>query len=178
MDYSGGKSIVAHLQGCNYPEAEIILPSNERILKSKFELLLSVWCERHSANKFKSEFFDILACLEDEAKLGSVDAALAECIYILDDHYTDYDLNIEDVCRMAHISRSSIQRKFKQHLGVPPKQYLNRLRMTKALDMLADGSSVTDVAYACGFEDVKYFSRVFKRSFGCAPSNVVKNMFV
>ena len=56
-------------------------------------------------------------------------------------------------------------------VNASPLDYLNGLRVDKALDLLlSTDQSVTDVAFACGFSSSQYFATAFRRGFDCAPS--------
>ena len=79
-----------------------------------------------------------------------------------------------DVGRMAEacaVSRSVLQRKMKQLMGVTPLDFLREARIKRACQLLRESdANVSDVAYRCGFSDPKYFSRSFKQSVGVSPS--------
>ena len=68
-----------------------------------------------------------------------------------------------------------IQRLF-ETAGTTFTQYVLAQRLARARDMLAsprfDGEKISSIAYDCGFNDVSYFNRVFRRSFGVSPSDV------
>lgn len=71
------------------------------------------------------------------------------------------------------MSVSSLQRAFNKYLRVSPEQYLIRLRMNHALNLLTMNElSVKEIAFACGFTDEKYFSRAFKKKYGYSPSQI------
>jgi transcriptional regulator GlxA family with amidase domain len=56
--------------------------------------------------------------------------------------------------------------------GLSISRYLRALRLRKAQELLADSSlNIAEVAYAVGFEDPKYFSRVFSEEFGVSPGH-------
>lgn len=78
-------------------------------------------------------------------------------------------LPLADLAKVAHLSLSRFEARFKQETGFPPAQYVLRKKMAKASAMLASGKhSVTDVAYSLGFSSSQYFATVFKRySFKC-----------
>ena len=61
---------------------------------------------------------------------------------------------------------------FRAAYGVPPKEYLTHLRLHKSMEFLSAGHSVSDSASMAGFPDLPNFSRQFKRSFGCNPSQI------
>jgi AraC-like DNA-binding protein len=68
-----------------------------------------------------------------------------------------------------------IQRLF-ETTGTTFTEYVLVQRLARARDMLADphfdGEKISSIAYDCGFNDVSYFNRVFRRSFGTSPSDV------
>lgn len=80
-------------------------------------------------------------------------------------------LSLDDICREAGMSRSNLHLKFTALADMPPMQYVRILRLRKAKDLLAAGSmNVTEVAFASGFDDPKYFSRLFSEEYGISPA--------
>lgn len=62
---------------------------------------------------------------------------------------------------------------FRKYAGISPIHYLIRYRMSRARELLLRGRySVAEVAKSVGYADVYYFSRLFKKQMGCAPSKV------
>lgn len=89
------------------------------------------------------------------------------------EQYADPDLSISEICARAGISESAFRRSFCARYGKPPIRFLTELRLRDAHRKLMGGSeSVEMIALSCGFRDVKYFSRVVKRYFGCTPSQL------
>ena len=71
-----------------------------------------------------------------------------------------------------------INRLFKKATGKTMLAYLNELRISKARQLLSDGTSrISDVAEKCGFRDIYYFSRVFKKYTGTTPGAFTRNSF-
>ena len=69
------------------------------------------------------------------------------------------------------MSVSAFRRQFVQAYGISPVQYRNRLRVNRARQLLADGScTVTEAAYASGFENLGYFCRCYKKLTGETPN--------
>lgn len=169
-DYSGGESIVAHLTDCNYSWAESFSPANPSEIKRLFEKMLTCRRENCSINKTKSQIFDLLDKLQKD-RFSEVGTTLAACLAFIERQAFNPALTVEDVAKACFTSVSTMQRKFKKALKTSPKCYLNDLRMKKAVEMLAENKeSIKNVAEACGFEDEKYFSRKFKKRFGCQPT--------
>lgn len=79
-----------------------------------------------------------------------------------------------DIGQMADacaVSRSVLQRRMKQMMGVTPIDFLREARLKHACKLLrTTDMAVSDVAYKCGFNDPKYFSRCFRQSIGMSPS--------
>jgi AraC-like DNA-binding protein len=80
-------------------------------------------------------------------------------------------LSESDVARYAGMEASAFSRFFRRHLGMPFVQYLNRLRLNRACELLIGSDQlVTDVCYACGFNNLSNFNRQFLAAKGMSPS--------
>jgi len=90
--------------------------------------------------------------------------------YYLEAHYNE-ELTLGAVADKLHVSAAYLSRTFKLIQGERPIDYLTKLRMTRAKTLLVrDDRPVSEVACAVGYQDPYYFSRLFKRYFGVAPS--------
>jgi AraC-like DNA-binding protein len=75
-----------------------------------------------------------------------------------------------DLSAEAHMSESNLLATFKEATGQSPIDYLIRLRIQRAAELLRAGSdSISEVAFAVGFEDSNYFSRQFRRTMQASP---------
>jgi AraC-like DNA-binding protein len=81
----------------------------------------------------------------------------------------DQQHSLSSVARGIGMSPFHFSRIFKQLVGQTPHQYLIRARLAHAARRLRAGSSVTDTAFASGFENLSHFIRLFKRRFGVSP---------
>ncbi|HEY3281616.1 MAG TPA: AraC family transcriptional regulator [Armatimonadota bacterium] len=87
----------------------------------------------------------------------------------LEQHYTER-LTLEELAEVGCMSTRTLCRTFRDAFGCPPIDYLTRLRVSHAMELLqARGSSVTDVAMTVGFGDSSYFARQFRRVTGTSP---------
>ena len=85
-------------------------------------------------------------------------------------HYPE-KLSIRDMADLCGFSCSHFMKFFKQHMGTPFTSYLNDYRLTMAARMLtASQDAVSAVAAECGFENLSYFNRLFRRKFGVTPT--------
>ena len=177
VEYSVSDIIVVHLENCNYFEPENISLQNQAAIEHRFKNLLDAWSERHSVNQAKSAIYDIFERMATDKETSMDNTAFANCLRLINANFCDPTLNIEMICQKGFMSASSLQRAFREHLGLSPKQYLDKQRMNRAFELLADGGmSVKQTAYACGFTDEKYFSRAFKKKYGYPPSQLQHNV--
>lgn len=179
VEYSVSESIVVHFTDCNYGEVENFTPDNPRLIEEMFKYMLSTWLEKHSVNGAKASVYRILDSVLDDNRALLQDSSFVACLKYLESHAFDSDLNIDTVSREGFMSASGMQRSFHKYYGMSPKAYLTRLRMSRALSLLAENRlSVRAVAEACGFSDEKYFSRAFKKTYGYPPSRLKRNTIV
>lgn len=81
------------------------------------------------------------------------------------------NLTNEQLARIANLSTSQFERRFRHAFGVTPRQYLQRTRVEKAARLLADtDQSVSQIAQACGFYDHAHFSRSFRSIMTTTPT--------
>lgn len=79
-------------------------------------------------------------------------------------------LSIQQLSKMAYMSKSSFYRAFAQEFGISPNQMLLIEKINHSKALLANESmSVKDVSFAAGFSDPNYFCRMFKKVAGCTP---------
>jgi YesN/AraC family two-component response regulator len=78
--------------------------------------------------------------------------------------------SLKELADSIGVSRSYLSRIFKQDAGISLWDYLNRLRIQKAKELLLlSNQSITAIAAEVGYEDVGYFARVFGEVVGCSP---------
>ena len=85
-------------------------------------------------------------------------------------------LTVDDVARVAALSRFHLHRAFRRAFGITPMQFLQQRRLEVARALLARGERVTDTCYAVGFESLGSFSALFRRRFGHPPSRVAPDI--
>lgn len=78
-------------------------------------------------------------------------------------------VTLPEVGAIAGITISHLVRSFSRTVGLPPKSYHSQVRLARARRLLAEGKSVTWVAYECGFADQSHLSRRFKECHGVTP---------
>ena len=83
-------------------------------------------------------------------------------------------LILSGLARDLGINASYLSSLFVRYYGCPPIQYQIDLRLRSAKLLLAKGERVGDVAEQVGFHSVHYFSRIFKRRLGLAPTQFAR----
>lgn len=90
-------------------------------------------------------------------------------------NYSDPNYALDSFIRSLPFNYDYLRKLFKKEIGMSPLEFLTNLRMNSAEKLLTamwtNDYSVTEIALMCGYEDPLYFSRVFKKHFGCSPTN-------
>jgi AraC-like DNA-binding protein len=95
-------------------------------------------------------------------------AIRASAMYI--EQYYNNRIDRDMLARQVSLSSSYYSVLFKQYMGCTPVQYITRVRMDKAMQLLKESNlPVSEVARQVGFEDALYFTRVFSHSLGLTP---------
>jgi AraC-like DNA-binding protein len=129
-----------------------------------------------SALEQESEFISVMAPLI--ARHGSTDIAslpvVSEHRYVkiareyLEACYTE-NLSLRQLASVSGISPFHLLRTFHEEIGLPPFEYQNQLRISRAKKLLRDGWSIADAAVETGFVDQSHLTKHFKRVVGITP---------
>ncbi|MBF0445580.1 MAG: helix-turn-helix transcriptional regulator [Magnetococcales bacterium] len=85
-------------------------------------------------------------------------------------------LNIDEFARLSGRSLSSFKKEFSQQFNSSPKRWVNYKRLEKAYFLLSQNEkNVTEICFEVGFENISYFSQLFKQHFGVTPNQVKKS---
>jgi AraC-like DNA-binding protein len=80
------------------------------------------------------------------------------------------NITVDELCRKACMSRNLFFKWFKEQFGITPVEYINRERIRMAKQLLGNPANIiTSVSRQCGFTDVNYFVRLFKKVEGITP---------
>ncbi len=100
----------------------------------------------------------------------SLDTRARELVTYLRGNFTE-QIDWNALAGKFDLSARTMHRKIVDQTGLTPVRYLNQLRLTHAVDCLVHTrQSITDIAFACGFEDSNYFSTVFRQEYALSPS--------
>ena len=85
---------------------------------------------------------------------------------------------MQEFCDALGMSRTVASKHLNAEVGVPAGQFIRNYRLNMAKELLTaktGNRNVTEVAYAVGFNDPKYFTRCFTKMFGVSPSTYQSN---
>lgn len=101
---------------------------------------------------------------------GRADAPIQKVVLLIQRRYWDR-LSLAQLAREAGMSKYRLSHRFTEVMGVSFREYLLRVRLERAKDLLAAGhTSITEVAQAVGFGDLPRFDKLFRRNTGVTPS--------
>lgn len=147
--------------------------SLSRSFRELMSLFLSMdeWQEGEAAGQLQM----ILAKLGRAAAGKPMQASIApirRSLSYMHDHYAR-PMKVAELAAIEHLSSSRYTAMFRRCTGLAPKEYLISLRMRSAMDLLMHTDlSVKQVASEAGYDDPLYFSRLFKKRMGVAPSEL------
>ncbi|APX18093.1 hypothetical protein BWR17_19630 (plasmid) [Phaeobacter inhibens] len=85
-------------------------------------------------------------------------------------------IDISLIADQVGVSKRGLTRLFKQHFGVAPMEYWRNVRLSEAHWRVVNSrSSITEIAYDCGFTDSSHLIRWFKQKYGATPSSLRKS---
>lgn len=103
--------------------------------------------------------------------LSSANNPIVAARYYIEE-YSNHFITAEDIAAAAGCSQSHLRYLFRKAYGESPMHYLNRVRVERSKEMISTGMfSLSEIAVACGFRNVYYFSRVFKEFTGVSPGH-------
>ncbi len=112
---------------------------------------------------------------EDEAKHSG--ELIDRIKKYMQQHFAE-DLRLTVLSELFYVCPAYLSRLFKKKTGIKFVEYLTRLRMEKAKELLADPSlMIYTISEMVGYENPRYFSRLFKETTGCTPQEYRSGLF-
>ena len=106
---------------------------------------------------------------------GGFGGRIAEGVRLLEQTYLE-NLPISTFASASRVSVTHFRNLFQKQFSTSPLKYRIRLRIERARELLSEGDfTVAEAAYACGFENLGYFSRCYRRLIGQTPAQTKKN---
>ena len=153
-----------------FADAYCLKPFDNDILLSTINSIIIN--RRNMALKFREEF--IYSSAEQTVATINNDF-LRQLLEIVDEYLEDPGLNIEFVSNKMGLSQITLNKKLRKMTNLTANMFIRNVRLKRAAEMLATGQyTVSEVTYAVGLNDLKYFRECFRREFGMSPSDYIK----
>lgn len=146
-------------------EAYITKPFGSQILKATLSNLIE------TRRKLQKRFSQEVILKPKEVAISSAEEEFLEKLQkILDTRIVNPEFSADVFSKEMLMSRMQLHRKLKAITGQTTSEFLRSQRLAIALQFLKQKVSISEIAYAVGFNDPSYFAKCFKEEFGCAPS--------
>ena len=169
---SGGENLM-ELLGLSEDNFVVTIPDTEKMSKL-FE-------SSHRKELYKNPLYDIGWCAniiniiriyaEERKKISTSQGMFFKpVIDYMSDHIGE-NLKTEDFASLVHMQTTYFIKRFKKNYGLPPISYFNRMKVYKAMGMLARcDMPIEQIASKLGITDTSYFARLFKKYCNVTPT--------
>ena len=140
---------------CIYLNSEDILRTaklNEHLIHIMVELVEN-YCEQNTTTQSRSK---------------SIEAVTSTIEYIHNNFWQK--IKLSEIAKVVLTDKYALCREFKKYTGQTIFEYINHYRSLKAIDYLLEGYTVSKTAELCGFENLSFFTKTFKKHIGNTPS--------
>lgn len=139
-------------------------PFNIEVLKLRIDKLLSL--------KQKGMKGTLIDPEPQKIEITSLDEQLVEkAVKYVENNMHRPELTVEEMSADLGMSRVHLYKRLKQLTGKTPIEFIRVIRLKRAAQLLRESQlNVSEIAYRCGFNNPKYFSKYFKDEFGVLPS--------
>ena len=110
---------------------------------------------------------------DKEEVLKSTKPFMERVMEIMEANYMDSEFGVQEFCDALGMSRTVVSKHLNSEVGIPAGQFIRNYRLNMAKELFSSKTgnrNVTEIAYAVGFNDPKYFTRCFTKMFGVSPS--------
>lgn len=156
------------LESLQYGADEYITkPVDTTILKQKIRNILLTLQNQNA--RIKKQLASDIDIPSDEVN-SEIDF-ITKVRAVIEKQLSNSKISVQDIADEMGMSRTQLFRKFKAILNQNPKDFIQTTRLLHSKQMLiSSGLSIKEIAYALGFSDQRYFSRLFNKEFGMSPT--------
>ncbi|MGA2246956.1 MAG: response regulator [Verrucomicrobiota bacterium] len=148
----------------------VLKPFKLSLLKARVDNL------QESRHKLQEHFRRVKQVYPRDIATNQNDAKfIRRVIDLVEENISDCDFDLEIMARKLAVSRRQLFRKLHAAAGCSPNAFIRTLRLRRAAQLIMESQmTVTEITYAVGFSDLKYFRTIFREQFGVAPGEYLK----
>ena len=150
-------------------DAYVTKPFSSQFLRATLANLLE------NRKKLQKRFAQEVILLPKDIQLTSADEQFLDRLQkVMDTHLVQSNFTVDTFSMEMGVSRMQLHRKLKALTGQSASEFLRSQRLKLAAQLLRSGkSTISEVGYSVGFNDPSYFTKCFKKEFGCAPLDYI-----
>ncbi len=157
------------IEGLTYgADAYLIKPFHQEELLIRIEQLIA----SRKQLQLRYEKSETLFKLAQKKKLSREDLFLQKLLQIVEEHYTNENFGLPELCKQSGMSRSQLFRKLKAVTGKSTTHFIRSFRLAKAKALLeSSDKTISEIAFEVGFSSANYFTRSFTEAYGVSPKS-------
>ncbi len=117
----------------------------------------------------------VMLCDYIENNISSISILENKVMDYIYDNFSDFDMGLQKIADHLNMHPVYLSSSFKERCGEGISKRIEKVRLTKALEFLNSGFSISDTALKVGYANIRTFSTAFKRYYGINPSSVKGN---
>ena len=149
----------------------LIKPENAESISRRFRRIAELWRERTPGYEMQAVagLYELFSFLDSSEHMGRAFHRLSPAREYIDGHFASA-FSLTELADLCGMSLTSFRREFHRTFGKTPLAYRDALRLDYAKELLLSGYySLAEIAERCGYSDVGYFIRIFRREVGITP---------
>lgn len=145
-------------------------------LSTRFAILINEITSLSDLDTLTQEMVHKYCLLVQNHSMKGYSPVIKEIVSYIDFHYSE-DLNLNFFAEKFNIAKTYLSNLFKKETDTTITDYIHQVRMRKAITLINSSViPVSAIASACGYNDINYFIRIFKRTYGLSPKQYQKTV--
>lgn len=187
---SVGSSLSSVLPSSNEGQFRAFLLSDHTV--NRMETILEIIMEETGLRRsdylhmVHFQLYEMLLLLRREGALSPGDLAqwsarrriwsIDDVMAFISDHY-DNRFSLDELASRCNLNPSYFSRVFRERAGIPLFEFINRLRIERAVQLLKNTSmTILEIALTVGYNNISFFNRYFRKLKGCSPGEYRKKI--
>ena len=145
-------------------------------LSSKFAVLIYQLQSKQEFHELAKQMVHKYCLLVKNHAMKGYSQVIKDIISYIDFHYAE-DLSLSFFSQMFNLTKPYLSSLFKKETGSTLTDFIHQVRIRRAITMINSSSlTIHTIATSCGYHDINYFIRIFKRTYGMSPKQYQKSI--